>query len=851
LDIVWALWNFLLTIYWAGQVVTLGKTKKSIGPARAMCLSNLIEGVFFILKVIYDVKAIADVVYPWGLALQMFNGVNIWLMAFYWSRIRSPVSTQDVVKRASVLLVIAMVFAASIVGIMNSYGTNVRGLDFVKPMFLAWFEPPQVLSIAFMIAASSGFSSPCNPPAIAFAGAAILFAAHIASMYVGGSKPCKLESFYVAYIPLQLLGSAVGTLGLTKCLQAGVFEWNITDQDVVLACATDEDGNTLSIASLAQKRIKAEEDVLAGKTQPTLTLSPEDLYSYGVIFVLIGYVLSGTSMALITKPDLTKDPVYRLYGTFHPCILLDYLPGTLFAQPMFSCGILLSQISMLVALFRVIGYGDAMATMMQAMLFGWYWLISAFFVLVFTFNPTMTKGAPVVLHSVPYMIMNMANAFFVLTTIVTMCRWKRLNGKAATSMVGTLYILAIVYGTYFMSGKLMSKHGMNLIECGDLDSDCAKKEVPDAEVKFDPTPMVITLIGQAVILSFGMMSPLRWRPLAFELLSRETNTPSKYVADPDSQQVGDTNASQPPTPSTLARFGIEKFKLKARWPMRILVICMCASIQAAKVMDQRIWGENEVQETHLGVTFASREADYSVIFRRHPGSLIMAVSFVMSASFLIAHVFIAAWHEWKTNDNAALKYWLPFSGVGFLACALVAHAGTIPSGTMGQSTDWFKGVEVFFVAFGVWVWTDAILCLQVLMRTFGEADDEEEEEEEDQGIYVKAILGIQILVGLITGLLLVLTAFHRTQKTDRLIGASLLVWSFLDARGVQIICSGMRVAAPMDMMTWYKQGKKWILPAGYVGSISTGYKLEEETIRADYSTYGKMNQQAEDDDEES
>merc|ERR1719265_1752752 len=130
----------------------------------------------------------------------------------------------------------------------------------------------------------------------------------------------------------------------------------------------------------------------------------------------------------MTKPTMANDPVFLLYGTFHPCILLDYLPGTLWAQFCFALGIFLSQFSMLVALYRTAAYGDAIATMLQGMLFGFYWLLSCFFVLVFTLNPQTTYYAPVMLHSVPYMVMNACNAFFCLVTLFVMFRWKDLNG---------------------------------------------------------------------------------------------------------------------------------------------------------------------------------------------------------------------------------------------------------------------------------------------------------------------------------------------------------------------------------------------------------------------------------------
>merc|ERR1719265_2354868 len=111
--------------------------------------------------------------------------------------------------------------------------------------------------------------------------------------------------------------------------------------------------------------------------------------------------------------------------------------------------------------------------------------------------------------------MNMCNAFFCLVTIFVMFRWKDLNGRAGATAVGVLYTCAIMYGTMFMSGKLMTKHGMNLLAINNLanstNAATAVNSTAGSGLSFDPTPMVITLTGQAGILAFGLLSPLRHR----------------------------------------------------------------------------------------------------------------------------------------------------------------------------------------------------------------------------------------------------------------------------------------------------------------------------------------------------
>ena len=55
----------------------------------------------------------------------------------------------------------------------------------------------------------------------------------------------------------------------------------------------------------------------------------------------LGFVVGGILLFYVTKADLATDPMYHIYKTFHQCYLIDYLPGQLFAMPLFAAGTLL------------------------------------------------------------------------------------------------------------------------------------------------------------------------------------------------------------------------------------------------------------------------------------------------------------------------------------------------------------------------------------------------------------------------------------------------------------------------------------------------------------------------------
>jgi len=218
---------------------------------------------------------------------------------------------------------------------------------------------------------------------------------------------------------------------------------------------------------------------------------------------------------------------------------------------------------------------------------------------------------------------------------------------------------------------------------------------------------------------------------------------------------------------------------------------------------------------------------------------------MIAAFFLVMHVFIVVTHEWNTNESV-LKYWTAFAGLLLLASALVAHAGTIPSGTLGFTTDWFHGVEAFMVALAIWMLTHVFLALQLLLRVLRGGDYEEDEDEEEAELtcresILKPMLFAEILVGTAMTLIILLAAAHVHEKYDGLWMLGLFLFSLIDARGVQVIFSAMRVATPVDLMVYDEDKEEWHLPGPVINTISIEEEFETELqdAKGGYMVFGK------------
>jgi len=71
---------------------------------------------------------------------------------------------------------------------------------------------------------------------------------------------------------------------------------------------------------------------VAEDSKISMSLCPETLHAWSMWVFIVGVLVSAILTFGFTKPDLTQDPILRVYGAVNACIAFDYQPArSLFA----------------------------------------------------------------------------------------------------------------------------------------------------------------------------------------------------------------------------------------------------------------------------------------------------------------------------------------------------------------------------------------------------------------------------------------------------------------------------------------------------------------------------------------
>ena len=150
---------------------------------------------------------------------------------------------------------------------------------------------------------------------------------------------------------------------------------------------------------------------------------PEFYFSVTFVPILTAYTLCFILLRTVTMPGLLPPytpltvqdmAIYRMYETYHPCILLDYLPGTLISQPLFDVAQLLSIFTIFLTWLRSCCLGKIGPLMFSSFVFSLSLVTGTCFTLVFTFSPDLTD---VTAHSLPYMAWEFTLCLFFLSQV--------------------------------------------------------------------------------------------------------------------------------------------------------------------------------------------------------------------------------------------------------------------------------------------------------------------------------------------------------------------------------------------------------------------------------------------------
>ena len=143
------------------------------------------------------------------------------------------------------------------------------------------------------------------------------------------------------------------------------------------------------------------------------------LAAYGLCFILLRTVTMPGLLPPYTPLTVQDMAIYRMYETYHPCILLDYLPGTLISQPLFDVAQLLSIFTIFLTWLRSCCLGKLGPLMFSSFVFIVSLVTGTCFTLVFTFSPDQTN---VLAHSTPYMAWEATNVLFFLSQVSSAIR---------------------------------------------------------------------------------------------------------------------------------------------------------------------------------------------------------------------------------------------------------------------------------------------------------------------------------------------------------------------------------------------------------------------------------------------
>jgi len=419
--------------------------------------------------------------------------------------------------------------------------------------------------------------------------------------------------------------------------------------------------------------------------------SPERLWSYSFVFYAAAFII--TFLSLVRSGwQKERDPIVGFYESVHPCILLDYLPGTLFAQPLFVCQILTIIVCMMLNFFRHIVEGSLFKILIASFGFCLAYIFGACFNLVFTFNP---REVSVLEHSVPYMF-NVAVQFIFIAS-ETLCLFFTVNPhKVPLFSAYVAFVLGVCFFiNFFMGQKLLRGH----------------EKASKPMTQWTPEEMVFPEISTwnlwsalfvVFFLDFLFIMWYRVNPNSGTAIAFELGVTNR---EPDDEDLDDDVAGY----TGLVAKAQEQ---PAGAPMSMCNVAFCKPI-GMPMLFAVFWTlvgafgcEFVNSEVHDYPFMDAPDRGWGETFSRYPGSGIMVVCWVFVITSIFAHVAGVVYYEELTNPSPAMRLLVKCSGFFVLLAALGAHAATIPG-----SGEWMLHDGPMDVCAALMVWTIVDLLL--------------------------------------------------------------------------------------------------------------------------------------------
>jgi len=421
-------------------------------------------------------------------------------------------------------------------------------------------------------------------------------------------------------------------------------------------------------------------------------ISNDRIFSIAFVFSILAYAITFVCLQVFTDYNRQNDPVFRMYKTLHPCILLDYRPGTLFAQPLYDMQLFLVNLGMQVAICKKCLEGGFPRLAMGAIAYTVFFMCSVFFQLVFTFNPTHVS---VLAHSLPFMTFQIGVGLFLYTEVLSLM-WNDSLGLGGMFMkypCFTTYVSFVIFsniGAIFFMTQMLSNNWDIALNKVDL------KSLPPLEMEthWDKVKMAISTFmagaQEPLYVLWFWLTPRKHFCIGCNItLKASSMREEEEEEDPVAAPYGPVVSPG----SMRLGFSFEVDKL-LRLSMTLLLIIIGLA------------GHINWHNLPGGKDMPWRESS-----RTLPGSAVLACGWVVVVFLLSTFTIMDIYCTWNLDIAPVLKPLVSFTAALMCFTTYLAHGGTIP-GVSG----YYPGPTLFKVAFYLYVCAKTLVTLSTRAR---------------------------------------------------------------------------------------------------------------------------------------
>jgi hypothetical protein len=445
------------------------------------------------------------------------------------------------------------------------------------------------------------------------------------------------------------------------------------------------------------------------------------------------YSIGAAILFLISQPDLKVDPILRTYQAFHPCVIIDYTPGNLWAQLTFLLYVYCLLMSATMSLLRVVKMQKGVLVVFTAQAYGIAWITLPVLVLACTFNPGLSS---VLLHSLPYMVcIGGIGVFMISEVIVLFWTSEKTTWKHYACYIYNIILLgATGYAILFMSKHLATTELIDVT-----------LPITDPRNTLEPQELEISVVTTA--LAFSIL-PLHWLRPFFSPL-----TEKPLVADVVVQR-GLSSAESP------HMFG-GSAGLTSAWHMALdaSTLGLCGRISCALGFSLAYF---------FNSVFSTEPHSYRDKFEMLPGAAIIALMWTLGVPLMALQTCVMSMYVKARYPTGIFRMFFVGVSIFFSISAVLAHGGTVP-----RAPKWYIGSQLFQAGVILYGIGECILVLKELG--------------------MKGMALVKVVMGIITAIFLLLSQFWFNRFSFIAYSVCWIVYTAIDPLDVKMIFSNIDI----------------------------------------------------------